>query len=384
MAGNIIREVWASNLEDEMAIIRDVVQRYPYVSMDTEYPGVIARVVGNFQRLSDLTYQSLRVNVDMTNLIQLGLTFTNEKGEMPKEKFCWQFNFKFDLNEEMSAQDSIDLLTKAGIDFVKHSELGCDRMLFAELFTISGLVFDENVRWISFHSGYDFAHLLKMLTCQKLPAEEKGFYELLHVFFPRLYDLKLIVRYCKGLKGGLQDIADDLKVERIGPQHQAGSDSLLTACAFFVVIKVYFSGQFDWSKFLGVLYGLTYPSTVRQQRLLSNASNPAPQGAGHSTDLSSFANPLSSEASTHLSSTPSTSTTAPLSNPPPQSQPHSNASGSGARKRAHSHTRPISMPAFDEHISSNQQFPQFKRNEDKQSGSGRRRKGSGPPNLQWK
>jgi CCR4-NOT transcription complex subunit 7/8 len=33
-------------------------------------------------------------------------------------------------------------------------------------------------------------------------------------------------------------VAEDLSVERIGPQHQAGSDSLLTAATFFKVGKL--------------------------------------------------------------------------------------------------------------------------------------------------
>lgn len=38
-----------------------------------------------------------------------------------------------------------------------------------------------------------------------------------------------------GLHGGLQKIAEELEVSRIGPMHQAGSDSLLTAQTFFKV-----------------------------------------------------------------------------------------------------------------------------------------------------
>jgi len=58
------------------------------------------------------------------------------------------------------------------------------------------------------------------------------------------------------LKGGLQDLADDLEVDRIGPQHQAGSDSLLTLHAFFKMKELFFEGHIDDDKYRGVLYGL--------------------------------------------------------------------------------------------------------------------------------
>lgn len=51
------------------------------------------------------------------------------------------------------------------------------------------------------------------------------------------------MKSCKNLKGGLQEVAEQLDLERIGPQHQAGSDSLLTGMAFFkmkeVILLVY-------------------------------------------------------------------------------------------------------------------------------------------------
>ncbi|KXS20884.1 CAF1-domain-containing protein [Gonapodya prolifera JEL478] len=251
-----IRDVWASNLEEEMAAIRDMVEKYPYIAMDTEFPGVVARPIGTFKTSADYHYQTLRCNVDLLRLIQLGVTCADEEGNLPEGVCTWQFNFKFNLQDDMYAQDSIDLLTKSGIDFKRHEEYGIDVDHFGELLTTSGLVLFDDVKWISFHSGYDFGYLLKVLTSQTLPAEEADFFELLRMYFPCIYDIKYLMKSCKNLKGGLQDVADELQVQRIGPQHQAGSDALLTCRTFFKMRQLFFEDNIDDARFLGFLYGL--------------------------------------------------------------------------------------------------------------------------------
>merc|ERR1712211_122862 len=79
------------------------------------------------------------------------------------------------------------------------------------------------------------------------------------VSISQTYTMSNISNSCKNLKGGLQEVADSLEVERIGPQHQAGSDSLLTGMAFFRMIEVYFEDDLDDPKYLGHLYGLGTP-----------------------------------------------------------------------------------------------------------------------------
>lgn len=251
-----IRDVWKHNLEEEFRIIRQIVQKYHYVAMDTEFPGVVARPLGEFRCSADYQYQLLRCNVDLLRIIQLGLSFMDEEGKQPAGYTTWQFNFKFNLSEDMYAQDSIELLTNSGIQFKKHEEDGIDPLDFAELLMTSGIVLMDNIKWLSFHSGYDFGYLLKLLTDQPLPEEEVEFFELLRLYFPTIFDIKYLMKSCKNLKGGLQEVADQLELRRIGPQHQAGSDSLLTGMAFFKMRELFFEDNIDKSKYCGHLYGL--------------------------------------------------------------------------------------------------------------------------------
>lgn len=239
-----IRQVWAYNLALEMRNIRELVERFPYVAMDTEFPGVVARPMGDFRSASDYRYQTMRCNVDLLKVIQLGITFCDAQGRQPEGINTWQFNFSFNLREDMYAGDSIHLLKEAGLDFAKHQEHGITPEDFGELLVSSGLVLMPGVKWLTFHGGYDFGYLLKVLTSQPLPPCEADFLALLKLYFPDFQDIKFTARSVKSLRGGLTEIADDLACSRVGTAHQAGSDALLTARVFFEVWRQYFPQGF--------------------------------------------------------------------------------------------------------------------------------------------
>ena len=214
-------------------------------------------LLGEFKSTAEYQYQLLKCNVDLLKIIQLGLTFLDDEGKLPTEGCTtWQFNFKFNLTEDMYAEDSVGLLQHSGIQFEKHEHEGIDPVNFAEFMIMSGLVLMPKVKWLSFSAGYDFGYLLSLLTNQNLPDTESEFFEVFKMYFPNVYDVKYLMKSCKNLKGGLQEVANELEVARIGPQHQAGSDSLLTGQTFFKMKEMFFEDDIDDSKYCGHLFGL--------------------------------------------------------------------------------------------------------------------------------
>ena len=230
-------------------------------------------------------------------MIQLGITLFAPDGSLPPASFesstksqpsymadlrptpfTWQFNFKFSLSSDMYAAESTSMLSKAGIDFSRHETNGIDPLEFGALLISSGLVLVPDVHWISFHSGYDFAYLMKMMLCQPLPDNETNFHDFVRTFFPSLFDIKFILKHTGAkntvnnnqplsqeaqqmmqrimTKAGLQDIAEELAVSRIGQAHQAGSDSLLTGQVYFKMREKIFNGQIDESVYSGQVWGL--------------------------------------------------------------------------------------------------------------------------------
>lgn len=240
-----IRDVWADNLDEEMGHVRKLVEQHHYIGMDTEFPGIVAKPIpgGDFQK-AEMKYQELRCNVDLLRIIQLGITFTDDEGNCVDGCPCFQFNFSFNLKEDMYAQDSIEMLTRSGIDFESHSSRGIDVEHFGELLISSGLVLTDDVHWVTFSGGYDFGYLLKVLTCLPLPPDEREFFKLFRLYFPNVYDTKYMSGQC-GLeqKGGLNMLGQTMQVERVGPNHTAGSDSYLTIKAFFGLKETHFKDK---------------------------------------------------------------------------------------------------------------------------------------------
>lgn len=97
------------------------------------------------------------------------------------------------------------------------------------------MVLNEKVSWICFHGSFDFAYYLKIMMNDYLPSTKEQFYKLLNIFFPVVYDLKTFISlfYPSLEHSGLNRIADVLGLDRVGTNHQAGSDSYVTAKVFF-------------------------------------------------------------------------------------------------------------------------------------------------------
>lgn len=237
--------------------------------------------------------------MDLLKIIQLGVTLFSIQGEIPPSHLdpselnyqpkavlqyannivvcpcTWTFNFQFSLEDDMYNEDSIQMLKKSGADFQKLADQGIDTQEFGSLLITSGMILTQDVNWISFHSGYDFAYLIKMLTAKPLPENEEDYRKLVEVFFPRLLDVKYLWRHANsllrkgvigsqatsilnnlGTKSGLQDLADELGCQRIGNSHTAGSDAWLTGTVFWELQKKIFDGKVP-EDMNGQMWGLT-------------------------------------------------------------------------------------------------------------------------------
>ena len=248
-----IVDVYQDNFIKEIKRIGKYLKQYPYIGMDTEFPGNVYPCVSNSR---DFYYQYIKLNVDKLKLIQLGITLTNAKGEQPPNTTTWQFNLKFDIEKDEYSKESINLLYNSGINFNKVKKDGISHKLFAEYLMVSGMVLNENVIWVSFNGFSDFAYLLKLLIGDFLPNNSNEFLDLMKLYFPYTYDIKYLINGNEIYKGGLSKIAKELNIERKGEVHQAGSDSLVTIEVFFKLIENNSISKNEINLGKNILYGI--------------------------------------------------------------------------------------------------------------------------------
>jgi CCR4-NOT transcription complex subunit 7/8 len=113
-------------------------------------------------RVEEYHYQTIRVNVDSLRVVQVGLSLLDHTGALAPGPCTWQFNFRFNIAKEIVSPDAVALLHRSGVNFVKLASAGIDPHHFGELLTSSGMVLVKGPKWITFHSGYDFAYILKV------------------------------------------------------------------------------------------------------------------------------------------------------------------------------------------------------------------------------
>jgi len=294
-------------------------------------------------------------------MIQLGITLFNAEGKEvpgneisnlkpgsypPNITICpctWTFNFKFSPEEDMYNEESLQLLKKAGSDFEKHAQSGIDVHEFGSLLITSGLAYSDDVHWISFHSGYDFGYLAKIMWNRRLPSGEDDYHEIIRIFFPHIWDIKFLLRHAQslyrrgiastkcsdfvarmGTRSGLQDLADELGCQRIGTQHQAGSDAWLTGSVFWSFKSQIFDNQLP-PDVDGQMWGLTGvggPATSATQALVLAAQ-------GHSAAAAAAANGTGGYMGRDGPSTPLTSAAGLASTPGPSQYQNALTPGGG-------------------------------------------------------
>lgn len=124
------------------------------------------------------------------------------------------------LSKDSYIPNAIELLKKAGLDFEAHKANGINMAIFGEhMFTSGilrknflGLALNKDIDWISFHGGYDFAYLYKLVTCDELPESEEVYLDYLKLYFPNYYDVKELLKDSQAATGSLSKAADILGV----------------------------------------------------------------------------------------------------------------------------------------------------------------------------
>ncbi|CAD8048966.1 unnamed protein product [Paramecium sonneborni] len=273
---NII-DVWSHNFMAEITEIASLIEEFNVISLDTEFPGTEYDQPENDDK--DYEYQQLVRNVQKYKLIQLGISISNEAGEVPLVKNTWQFHFKFNAQHDQLMNPVKIMLEQAGIRFDDLASKGIDYVEFCEVVTGSGIILNDEIKYVVFHGEFDFGYLLHLFHHSGIPDTQEEFYKMMKLYFPSIYDLKYILKDNQKYKdAGLSRLATKVEVTRIGPEHQAGSDALLTLQCYYQLKFCFPDLQSDFDKNMNIIYGIGkgYVPNNRRKTYASTSQTPDP------------------------------------------------------------------------------------------------------------
>ncbi|OEL19912.1 putative CCR4-associated factor 1-like protein 9 [Dichanthelium oligosanthes] len=220
-----IRPVTAANYEAELDAIGFLLTRFPFVAIDTEYPGT------------------------------LGITLCDEFGNLPVVfdshgrpfELAWEATFSdFDARRDRHAPESVAFLRSQGVDFDLARARGVSSAAFAAklaavLSSMPQQQRDE-LTWAAFGGAYDFAYVVKMLAGGRtLPETWHEFAPLARALLGgRVFDAKYMAEHCERADlcrgGGLSRVAAILDVQPNNFQCLAGRKSH-RACRVFTAMR---------------------------------------------------------------------------------------------------------------------------------------------------
>ncbi|XP_066357899.1 probable CCR4-associated factor 1 homolog 9 [Miscanthus floridulus] len=287
-----LQSVAAANFAAELDRIGSLLPRYPYVVVDTEYPGTVHHAPAG-RRDSDLSpderYALVKANVDELPIVQLGITLCDSHGNLPfvpdyrygafgyhhggggggYGERAWEVDFSdFDVSRDHHAAQSVAFLRSQGVDFDTAARArGVSSAAFgAKLAEVLQRVAGKNVEltWVAFGGAYDLAYLVKMIGGgQPLPETRQGFVERVRELLGgRVFDAKFMAENCgrADLRGvGLRSVAANLGAAMPAAADMqpwlAGTKSV-TAYRIHTILRLHVLSQDAVAGFEGIIDGL--------------------------------------------------------------------------------------------------------------------------------
>ncbi|PWZ40856.1 putative CCR4-associated factor 1 9 [Zea mays] len=211
MLGLQIRTVMAENMNSELNMIGSLLPLFPCITFDVEYAGTLHRSSAATRIAPSKQYALVKKNVDAVPIVMLGITLSNEYGNLPLTadgegrlfQLAWEVTFSdFDPRRDRHAPESVTFLRSQGVCLDKARARGVSSAAFAAKLAaiLSATPRPNELTWAAFGGAYDFAYMLKILTGgQPLPETWHEFMAQTHALLGggRVFDAKYMAEHCE-------------------------------------------------------------------------------------------------------------------------------------------------------------------------------------------